>query len=127
LQSASIRILAAYQVNFVQVASAARVPVVLDCGGADGPMSEALLQKVSVISPNESELARLTGRPTDSAAEISSAAGLLKQQQVRAAGFALDCSHSPNKIRTGSAPAGSVRPLHKQLVLCGCVVALAKR
>jgi ribokinase len=68
----------------VQVASAARVPVVLDCGGADGPVSEELLQKVSVISPNETELARLTGRPTDSAAEISSAAGLLKQQQVRA-------------------------------------------
>ncbi|GAQ79613.1 ribokinase [Klebsormidium nitens] len=63
------------------VAESAGVTVVLDCGGADGPVSEALLQKVSVISPNETELARLTGRPTDTPDEVNGAAGLLKRQQ----------------------------------------------
>lgn len=61
--------------------------VILDCGGADGPVSKALLQKVSVISPNETELARLTGQPTGTADEISSAAALLKQQQASGIAF----------------------------------------
>lgn len=33
--------------------------VVLDAGGADGPLSDALLKHVRVLSPNETELARL--------------------------------------------------------------------
>lgn len=35
----------------------------MDCGGAQGPISDSLLQNVSILSPNETELARLTGDP----------------------------------------------------------------
>lgn len=40
--------------------------VILDAGGADGPLSAELLAAVDVLSPNETELARITGLPTDS-------------------------------------------------------------
>jgi ribokinase len=46
------------------LAAAAGVPVILDAGGVEAPVSEALLRSVSVLSPNETELARLTGCPT---------------------------------------------------------------
>ena len=45
----------------LQVAVDSGVSVVLDCGGADGPISEHLLTLVACLSPNETELARLTG------------------------------------------------------------------
>lgn len=43
------------------IARAAGVPVVLDCGGVEGPISQELLGSISILSPNETELARLTG------------------------------------------------------------------
>ncbi|KAH1148649.1 hypothetical protein GYH30_043328 [Glycine max] len=61
----------------VQVAQAARnagVPVVMDAGGMDGPIPPQLLKFVDILSPNETELARLTGRPTGSFEEIAQAA-----------------------------------------------------
>jgi len=42
-------------------ARAAGVPVILDAGGEDAPLPPALLACVDVVSPNETELARLTG------------------------------------------------------------------
>ncbi|RDX60599.1 rbsK, partial [Mucuna pruriens] len=60
-----------------QVAQAARnagVPVVLDAGGMDGPFPPQLLNFVDILSPNETELARLTGMPTESFEEIAQAA-----------------------------------------------------
>ena len=45
----------------VQVAYEAGVQVTLDCGGIEGPVTPELLHSVSIISPNETELARLTG------------------------------------------------------------------
>ena len=42
-------------------ARAAGVPVILDCGGVEGPIPDELLRSVSILSPNETELARLTG------------------------------------------------------------------
>ena len=48
----------------LQHASQAGVPVLLDCGGVEGPISTELLQHLSIISPNETELARLTGTPS---------------------------------------------------------------
>uniref|UniRef100_A0A5B7BDX3 Ribokinase n=1 Tax=Davidia involucrata TaxID=16924 RepID=A0A5B7BDX3_DAVIN len=62
-------------VNF-QVAKAARtagVPVILDAGGVDAPIPPELLSFVDFLSPNESELARLTGMPTESFEQISQA------------------------------------------------------
>ena len=44
-----------------RAAGAAGVPVVLDAGGADGEVGADLLALVSVLSPNETELARMTG------------------------------------------------------------------
>ncbi|XP_058773565.1 ribokinase [Vicia villosa] len=61
----------------VQVAKAARnagVPVIFDAGGIDAPIPQELLDFVDIFSPNESELARLTGLPTESFEEITEAA-----------------------------------------------------
>lgn len=43
------------------IARAAQVPVLLDCGGVEGPISPDLLHSITTLSPNETELARLTG------------------------------------------------------------------
>ena len=48
-------------IEAARIAAAAGVPVILDCGGVEGPISEELLRDVAVLSPNETELARLTG------------------------------------------------------------------
>ncbi|OVA01423.1 Ribokinase [Macleaya cordata] len=60
----------------IQVAKAARsagVPVILDTGGMEGPIPGELLTHVDILSPNETELARLTGMPTESFEQISQA------------------------------------------------------
>ncbi|KAF6143649.1 hypothetical protein GIB67_004178 [Kingdonia uniflora] len=60
----------------IQVAKAARsagVPVILDAGGMEGPIPLELLSFVDILSPNETELARLTGLPTDSFEQINQA------------------------------------------------------
>ena len=58
----------------MQAARNAGVPVVMDAGGMDGPIPPQLLKFVDILSPNETELARLTGRPTGSFEEIAQAA-----------------------------------------------------
>ncbi|KAL2331269.1 hypothetical protein Fmac_018850 [Flemingia macrophylla] len=57
-----------------QAASKAGVPVVLDAGGMEGPFPPQLLNFVDILSPNETELARITGMPTESFEEIAQAA-----------------------------------------------------
>lgn len=47
--------------KMVQLAREGGATVVLDCGGAEGDISGDLLQLLTVLSPNETELARLTG------------------------------------------------------------------
>ena len=71
-------------VNLVaaRAAAAAGVPVVLDAGGADDPLPDDLLRLITVLSPNETELARLTGRATGSEAEVLSAARALQGRGV---------------------------------------------
>ena len=56
------------------MAQGAGVPVILDAGGADGPLSDHLLTLVTTFSPNETELARFTGMPTGSLEEVEAAA-----------------------------------------------------
>lgn len=63
-------------------AHAAGVPVVLDAGGADAPLAPELLRRLAVLSPNETELARLTGLPTGSDAQVLAAARALQAQGV---------------------------------------------
>ena len=60
----------------------AGVPVILDAGGNEEPICEELLCLVTVLSPNETELSRLTGLPTDSEAHILEAAHALQQRGV---------------------------------------------
>lgn len=45
----------------LQLARDGGATVILDCGGADAAISQELLPLLSVLSPNETELARLTG------------------------------------------------------------------
>jgi ribokinase len=65
-----------------RMARAAGVPAVLDAGGDDGPLPPALLADLALLSPNETELARLTGLPTASDAEVLAAACALQAQGV---------------------------------------------
>ena len=55
-------------------AQASGVPVLLDAGGVDDPLDDELLSNVTILSPNESELARLTNMPTSTEAETVEAA-----------------------------------------------------
>ena len=63
-----------------RVRRSGRVQVVLDVGGAEGPMAGGLLRCVSVLSPNETELHRMTGAATGTRAEVVLAARALQQQ-----------------------------------------------
>ncbi|CAK0752448.1 hypothetical protein CVIRNUC_002147 [Coccomyxa viridis] len=56
------------------IAKEAGVPVLLDCGGVEGPIAPELMQSVTTLSPNETELARLTGKDTDSKDQAEEAA-----------------------------------------------------
>lgn len=47
----------------------------MDAGGMDAPVPRELLSLVDIFSPNETELARLTGMPTETFEQISQAAG----------------------------------------------------
>lgn len=60
----------------IQVAKAAKnaaVPVILDAGGVDTPIPKELLSSIDFLSPNENELGRLTGMPTESFDQITQA------------------------------------------------------
>lgn len=56
-----------------QAARNAGVPVILDTGGMEGPIPTELLTHVDILSPNETELARLTEMPTENFEQISQA------------------------------------------------------
>lgn len=57
-----------------QLAKEAGVPVILDAGGVEGPIAPELLSCLTTLSPNETELARLTDMPTDSLEQVQTAA-----------------------------------------------------
>ncbi|KAL8507761.1 hypothetical protein ACS0TY_018342 [Phlomoides rotata] len=70
----------------IQVAKAARkfrVPVILDAGGVDAPIPPELLKVIDILSPNETELARLTNMPTESFEQISQAVGKCHEMGVK--------------------------------------------
>ena len=62
----------------------AGVPVIQDVGGADRPMTDALLKKLSFLCPNESELSRLTGMSVDTRARAVQAAVTLQARGAAA-------------------------------------------
>lgn len=57
-----------------EAAHAAGVPVVLDFGGDESPVSPRLLELCTVVSPNETELARVTRRPAEEEKAVEEAA-----------------------------------------------------
>lgn len=68
---------------WLEVAAAAGVPVLLDAGGVDAPLSDALLPHISTISPNETELQRLTGQQTETEQQVLAAATALQQHAAQ--------------------------------------------
>ncbi|KAL6755954.1 Ribokinase-like protein [Haematococcus lacustris] len=69
-------------IQAAQLAKTAGVPVYLDAGGVDAPLASDLLACLTLLSPNETELARLTHLRTDTEEEIQAAAQKLQAQGV---------------------------------------------
>ncbi|KAK8949971.1 hypothetical protein KSP40_PGU016084 [Platanthera guangdongensis] len=70
----------------IQVAKAAKdagVPIILDAGGVEDPIPNELLNVVDILSPNETELGRLTGMPTETFEQISQAVLQLHEMGVK--------------------------------------------
>eukprot|EP00249_Psilotum_nudum_P028917 c38933_g1_i1 orf=215-1207(+) len=65
-----------------KIAKAAHVPIILDAGGMEGPILEDLLKCITVFSPNETELARLTGMPTETLEAVICAAKKCQEMGV---------------------------------------------
>lgn len=66
----------------MKVAASAGVPVIMDAGGVDAPMNLSILSYLSVFSPNETELSRLTGIDTSTEEGVSEAASLLLSEGI---------------------------------------------
>ncbi len=58
------------------------IPVLMDAGGRDAPIPAELLRLLTVLSPNETELARLAGTPVTSQPEMAAAAQALMRTGV---------------------------------------------
>ncbi|KFM29298.1 Ribokinase [Auxenochlorella protothecoides] len=71
-----------FNVIFAKIAASAGVPVILDAGGVTQPIQVDLLSNVSLVSPNETELARLTNMPTKTMAQVQAAAEALVHSGV---------------------------------------------
>lgn len=63
-----------------KAAHEAGVPVLQDIGGAERPISDALLALLTYVCPNETELARLTSMPTSTRDEVLAAAKSLQSR-----------------------------------------------
>lgn len=61
----------------------AGVDVILDAGGAEGPLDAELLSCLSLLSPNETELARLTEMQIKSSEDVLTACKKLQEQGAR--------------------------------------------
>ena len=95
------------------------VPVILDAGGDETPIAEALLSMVTILSPNETELARLTGMPTGTEADILEAAAALQKRGVHTVLVKLGAQGS---LLVPPPPAAPVRQLaFKAEKVCGNV------
>ena len=44
--------------------------MLLDAGGVEGPISPSLLSCLSALSPNETELSRMMGMPTETMEQV---------------------------------------------------------
>ena len=62
--------------------SEANVPVIMDVGGQDVPLSPEIFPYLEVLSPNETELARMTKMRTETREEVIEAAKSLIKQGI---------------------------------------------
>lgn len=69
--------------SVARIASTASVPVVLDAGGIEAPLSPAILPYLEILSPNETELARLTGMVVSTDNQVETAARKLISMGVK--------------------------------------------
>jgi len=101
----------AINVVAANLARAAGVTVVLDAGGSDAALPRDLVSAVDVLSPNEHELARLSGRPVRTRDEVVAAA---RAVQAAGAGAVLvklggrGCLLVPSRGETIAQPAFAV-------------------
>lgn len=65
-----------------RAAAEAGVPVILDAGGVDEPLDAEILRLCTCVSPNETELSRLTRMSTDTDDEVIAAANALRKMGV---------------------------------------------
>ncbi|KAG6520525.1 ribokinase [Zingiber officinale] len=70
-------------IQIAQAAKNAGVPIILDAGGMESPIPDELLKLVDFFSPNETELARLTGLPTESLEQITYAVEKIHEKGVK--------------------------------------------
>lgn len=73
----------AVNLEAAKIARSANVPVILDVGGADAPIPEDLLQCITILSPNETELSRLTGTRVESLEDAIGAARKCQEMGVK--------------------------------------------
>lgn len=66
-----------------KIARSANIPVILDAGGVESPIPEALLRCVTILSPNETELARITESPVETLQDIIMAASKCQEMGVK--------------------------------------------
>ncbi|KAF5832813.1 Ribokinase-like protein [Dunaliella salina] len=71
-------------VEVAKLAKAANVPVYMDAGGMEGPLDPQILACLTLLSPNETELNRLTNMPTENEEQIEAAAKMLQGMGVEA-------------------------------------------
>jgi len=76
------------------VASSAGVLILQDVGGEERPMSDRLVSQIDYLFPNETELARLTGLPTETEEQIVFAARLLQAKGCKNVGVTLGADGS---------------------------------
>ncbi|KAG9447511.1 hypothetical protein H6P81_013639 [Aristolochia fimbriata] len=70
-------------IHVAKAAKSAGVPVIMDAGGMEGDIPKELLMFVDILSPNETELSRLTGLPTANFEQISAAAKKCHEMGVK--------------------------------------------
>mmetsp|Transcript_43494 Transcript_43494/g.85144 ORF Transcript_43494/g.85144 Transcript_43494/m.85144 type:complete len:319 (+) Transcript_43494:31-987(+) len=73
----------AINLQVAQLASQAGVPVYMDVGGEDSPLAPAIFPHIFLLSPNETELARVSGLPTDTNDQIIVACKKLQKLGVK--------------------------------------------
>ena len=82
------------------IAREAHVPVLLDCGGVEGPISPELMHNITTLSPNETELARLTGEELGAVIATCQHSAIVGRSRGRLA-TCKPCAHSAQAALAG--------------------------